>query len=77
MTAAMLLAAALVPAGCASAPPRPVQLRLLRFLGTSDSAEREERSAGTEWLRYLSRLNLPPSAPPKKRAAAAPKKAQG
>ena len=63
-TAAVLLAASLLPAGCASAPPpapaKPVPVGLLQFLGSSDPTARAERSAGGTWLGYLSQLKLQP-----------------
>jgi hypothetical protein len=67
----MLLAAALVPAGCASGPPaapKPVPVRLLQYLGSSDPTGHGERSAGGTWLGYLSQLKLKP--PPKSKAPA-------
>ena len=60
----MLLAAALLPAGCASAPPaapKPVPVQLLQFLGSNDPTGQAERSAGGTWLGYLSQLKLQPS----------------
>ena len=70
-TAAMLLAAALLPAGCASAPPaapKPVPVGLLQYLGSSDPTGQAERSAGGTWLGYLSQLQFEP--PPKSKPPA-------
>ncbi|MHB1869398.1 MAG: hypothetical protein ACYCT1_00900 [Steroidobacteraceae bacterium] len=83
-TAAMLLAAALVPSVHAAAPPparQPVQMSLLEFLGQSDPTGRSSRAEGAQWLSFLSDLNLPPpapvSAPAKAPAGSAPAKQKG
>ncbi len=79
-TLVTLLTVLLGPAVRAETPPaadtrRPVDVKLLEFLGSVDPTPQQRQSDGGSWMVYLSRLRLPKPTKSTPGAAAAPAKA--